>query len=81
VTLVGRWSELAPAAQDERPAAARGPRTPLAVRPVALRIEDARGPRRMELSAVPGQRYSIGKDAGSAGCPALPSSREPNRRA
>jgi len=64
VTLVGRWSELAPSSQDERPAAARGPRTPLAVRPVALRIEDARGPRRMELSAVPGQRYSIGKDAG-----------------
>jgi len=64
VTLVGRWSELASPSQGERPSAARGPRTPLAVRPVAVSIEDARGPRRIELSAVPGQRYSIGKDAG-----------------
>jgi hypothetical protein len=64
VTLVGRWSELAPPAQDERAAPAGGPRTPLAARPVVIRIEDARGQRRVDLAVVPGQRYSIGKDAG-----------------
>jgi pSer/pThr/pTyr-binding forkhead associated (FHA) protein len=64
VTLVGRWSELAAPAADERAAAREGPRTPLAARPIGVDIEDGGGARRIDLSVVPGRRYTVGKGEG-----------------
>jgi hypothetical protein len=64
VTLVGRWSEFAAPLADERSAARDGPRTPLAARPIGVDIEDAGGAHRIELSIVPGHRYSVGKGEG-----------------
>jgi len=61
VTLVGRWSDLAMAPVDEGAMAREGPRTPLAARPIAVDVEDGAGARRIELSIMPGHRYSIGK--------------------
>ena len=63
VTLVGRWSEVAPAAAGAR-TALDGPRTPLAARPIAVDIEDAAGARHVELAVVAGHRYAIGKGEG-----------------
>jgi hypothetical protein len=64
VTLVGRWSELAVAAVESRASPREGTRTPLAARAVGIEIEDAKGGRRVELAAVPGHRYSVGKGEG-----------------
>ena len=64
VTLVGRW-----AAGDARTIAGAGPSrladappTPLAGGELALEVEDAKGTRRVALTAVPGRHYIIGKD-------------------
>ncbi|HET9337878.1 MAG TPA: FHA domain-containing protein [Casimicrobiaceae bacterium] len=71
VSLVGRWVQTdapmpsAPARPRADERTARGGLTPLAMRAVALDIEDARGARRVELSPlVPGRRYVVGKDDG-----------------
>ena len=66
VRLLGRWSE----AQGVRGArelhveshAATMPHTPLAARSVTFAVTDASGRRSLELAAVPGRRYSLGKD-------------------
>jgi hypothetical protein len=62
VTLVGRWM-----AGDGRALAgpsrlADSPPTPLAGGELALEVEDAKGARRVTLTAVPGRHYIIGKD-------------------
>jgi len=64
VTLVGRWSEIAAPAADQRPAAREATRTPLAARPVGVDVEDGSGMRHVELAVVPGRRYSVGKGEG-----------------
>ena len=64
VTLIGRWSELTPAAAGERASPHDGPRTPLAARPIAVEIEDAAGTHRVEIAVVAGHRYAIGKGEG-----------------
>jgi len=65
VTLVGRWS-----AHDARATSGAAPSrladtppTPLAGGELALEIEDAKGARRVTLTAVPGRHYIVGKDA------------------
>jgi hypothetical protein len=66
VRLMGRWSELDPAAgiKDK----ARGfdvPRTPLAGRTLEIEIDDATGRRHVTLpSVVPGRRYAVGSGEG-----------------
>jgi hypothetical protein len=72
VTLAGRWVQFDASLPEPAHGRARGePRraerasTPLAGRTLTLEIEDAGGPRNVEVGAVvPGRRYVIGKDDG-----------------
>jgi pSer/pThr/pTyr-binding forkhead associated (FHA) protein len=71
VTLVGRWSPAdaphadAPTQAPTRPAdPAQRVFTPLASHAFSLDIEDAPGARRVEIAAIPGRRYAIGKGEG-----------------
>ena len=67
VTLLGRWSAVDVAAPSPGIAAAAparsGPATPLSGTTCPIELDDAAGPRRVELaSIVPGRRYVVGKD-------------------
>src|SRR5581483_11490421 len=67
VRLLGRWSEQTSPldlanSRRANTSPADVPHTPLAARSHAFEVADANGPRVVELSVVPGQRYSIGKD-------------------
>lgn len=69
VRLIGRWAEQSEVTQRANQARANAtrpeiPHTPLAARSCTLRISDAAGARSIDLSLVPGRRYSIGKDTG-----------------
>ena len=65
VTLVGRWTEVAPGHASVEGAGLAGPQTPLAGRAIAIDIEDANGTHRLGCdSIVPGHRHAVGKGEG-----------------